>query len=258
MSSFASYPSLRDRSVFITGGAQGIGESIVQHFARQGAKVAFVDIDDKGGEGLADSLAAEGVAKPLYRHCDVRDIAALRAAIAEAARAVGPFTILINNAAHDQRHAPETVEPDYWDERFAVNLRHQFFAAQAIMPMMKAAGGGSIVNYGSVSWRLKQGGMPAYTAAKAGVEGLTRGLARDWGPHNIRVNSILPGWVMTKRQLELWVTPDGIRQLEAGQVLPGRVMPPDLARMTLFLAADDSAMISGQSFLVDGGWATGL
>jgi NAD(P)-dependent dehydrogenase (short-subunit alcohol dehydrogenase family) len=258
MSAFATYPSLEGRSVFITGGAQGIGESIVQNFARQGSKVAFVDIDDKGGEALAESLAAEGLAKPLYRHCDVRDIAALRAVIAEAAREAGPFTILVNNAAHDQRHAAETVEPDYWDERFAVNLRHQFFAAQAIMPMMQAAGGGSIVNYGSTSWRLKQGGMPAYTAAKAGVEGLTRGLARDWGPHGIRVNSIMPGWVMTKRQLELWVTPEGIAQLELGQVLPGRVMPADLARMTLFLAADDSAMISGQSFLVDGGWANGI
>lgn len=258
MTEFATYPSLRDRSVFITGGAQGIGESLVEHFARQGARVAFIDIADDSAHALVDRLAGEGLAAPHYAHCDVRDIAALRQAIADAAAAVGPFTVLVNNAANDQRHAPETVEPDYWDERFATNLRHQFFAAQAVMPMMREAGGGSIINYGSISWRLKMGGMPAYTAAKAAVEGLTRGLARDWGPHRIRVNSILPGWVMTQRQLDLWVTPEGIAELERGQVLPGRVLPPDLARMTLFLAAADSAMISGQSFVVDGGWATGL
>jgi NAD(P)-dependent dehydrogenase (short-subunit alcohol dehydrogenase family) len=258
MSQFATYPSLRDRPVFISGGATGIGEALVEHFCRQHARVAFVDIDDAAAEALCARLEGAALPRPWYRHCDVRDVTALRQAIAAAASAVGAVRVLVTNAANDQRHAPETVEPDFWDERMAVSLRHQFFAAQAIFPMMRDAGGGSILNYGSVSWRLKQGGMPAYTSAKAGVEGLTRGLARDWGIHNIRVNTVMPGWVITKRQIDLWLTPEADAERQKGQCIPDRLLPVHLAQMTLWLAADDSAMCTGQTYVVDGGWATGL
>ncbi len=246
----AIYPSLRDRAVLITGGATGIGASLVTHFAAQGARVAFLDIADDAAEALVAAVAASGHPAPRYLHCDLRDIDALRGAIA----AIGPVTVLVNNAAHDQRHAWETVTPEYWDERQAVNLRHQFFAIQAVAPGMIAAGGGSILNFGSISWRIKQGGMPAYTTAKAAIEGLTRGFATDLGPHRIRVNCVIPGWVMTERQLTLWVTPETVLDIARNQALPDKVMPADLARMALWLAADDSRMCTAQSWVVDGGW----
>ncbi|MGK9231593.1 SDR family oxidoreductase [Inquilinus limosus] len=258
MTEYAIYPSLRDKPVFVTGGGSGIGESIVEHLCRQQARVFFVDINEEASTALVARLKAEGLAVPRFRRCDLRDIADLRAAVAEAQQAIGPIRVLINNAAHDQRHAPETVEPDYWDERMAVNLRHQFFAAQAVQPGMRDAGGGSIINFGSVSWRLRQGGMPAYTAAKAGVEGLTRGLARDWGPQHIRVNTVMPGWVITQRQKDLWLTPEADEERRKGQCIPDQVLPVHLAQMTLWLAADDSAMCTGQTFVVDAGWASGL
>ena len=195
----AVYPSLRDRSVFVTGGGSGIGASIVERFCAQGSKVVFVDIAVECSRELAAAIEAKGDPRPLFIECDLRDIGALRAAIERAAAANGPITVLVNNAAHDERHRFDTVTPEYWDDRMAVNLRHQFFAAQAVHPMMRAAGGGSIINMGSVSWMIGQGGMPGYTAAKSAVMGLTRGLARDFGPDNIRVNSIAPGWIMTER-----------------------------------------------------------
>jgi D-xylose 1-dehydrogenase len=250
---FATYPSLRDRVVFITGGASGIGAEEVTQFARQGARVAFVDIADDAAAALADGLKAEGHAPPLYQHCDIRDVQAVQAAIATVARQLGPVTVLVNNAANDQRHRFEDVTVAYWDERMATNLRHQFFAIQAVAPLMKAAGGGSIINFGSISWHTNTGGMPAYTTAKAGVEGLTKGMARDLGPDGIRVNTVIPGWIMTQRQIDLWLTPEAEAQLMQAQCLKTKVYPPDVARMVLWLASDDSRMCTSQLWVVDGG-----
>ena len=251
---FAIYPSLRDRSVFITGGGSGIGASLVRHFAAQGARVAFVDIAVASSERLVQEVAQLGDPTPLFIECDLRDIEALRRAIQTTADAHGPITVLVNNAAHDERHAFDTVTPEYWDDRMAVNLRHQFFAAQAVHPMMTAAGGGSIINFGSVSWMIGQGGMPGYTTAKSAIMGLTRGLARDFGPDNIRVNSIAPGWIMTERQLSLWLDEEGERELMSRQCLKRKLYPDDMARIALFLAADDSSAMTNQTYICDGGW----
>jgi NAD(P)-dependent dehydrogenase (short-subunit alcohol dehydrogenase family) len=251
---FAIYPSLRERVVFITGGASGIGASLVEHFAMQGARVAFVDIADQAAEALADRLKAADAGETWFRHCDIRDVPVLQAAIADAAQVLGPIKVLVNNAGHDERHALADVTVEYWEERLQVNLRHQFFAAQAVIPIMQAAGGGAIVNFGSSSWHIGLGGMPAYVTAKAGIEGLTRGLARDLGVHNIRVNCVVPGWIMTERQIRLWLTPEGEVELMRKQCLKEKLYPPDIARMVLWLAADDSRMCTNQIFVVDGGW----
>jgi NAD(P)-dependent dehydrogenase (short-subunit alcohol dehydrogenase family) len=250
---FAIYPSLRDRVVFITGGASGIGAEHVAQFAAQGAKVAFVDIADDAAQALVSKVEAAGHPTPFYRHCDLKEIAALQAAIADVRRALGPITVLVNNAANDQRHQFQDVTVEYWDERLATNLRHQFFAIQAVAPMMRSAGGGSIINFGSVSWHSLQGGMPAYTTAKAAVEGLTRGMARDLGPDKIRVNTVIPGWIMTERQISLWLTPEGERNLMQVQCLKERLVPADVARMVLWLASDDSRMCTAQLWVVDAG-----
>jgi D-xylose 1-dehydrogenase len=254
MSSFAVYPSLKGRSVLVTGGGSGIGAQIVRRFCEQGAKVAFIDVDRAASEALVQEITGGNRPAPLFLPCDLRDIAALQSAVAEAAAANGPITALVNNAARDDRHAWDTVTPEFWDERFAVNLRHQFFAAQAVQPMMKAAGGGSIINMGSTSWMVGQGGMAAYTAAKSAVLGLTRSLARDWGPDNIRVNSVAPGWIMTERQQSMWLTPEGERELMTRQCLKRKLYPDDIARVVLFLCADDSSAMTNQSYIVDGGW----
>lgn len=246
----AIYPDLKDRTVFITGGAMGIGEAFVEEFSKQGAKVAFVDIADDAAKTLNARLSGA----VWFGHCDVTDIDALKDAIAQAAEALGPITILINNAAHDERHAWETMTPAYWDERIAVNIKHQFFAAQAVVPMMRTAGGGAIINMGSTSWKIGLGGMAAYTASKSGVTGLTRSLARDLGPDNIRVNTISPGWIMTERQLRLWVTPEGEQQIMNSQCIKRKLYPVDIARMALFLASDEASAITNQDFTVDGGW----
>jgi NAD(P)-dependent dehydrogenase (short-subunit alcohol dehydrogenase family) len=253
MSQFAQYPSLRGRAVFVTGGASGIGAAEVEHFAAQGAHVAFVDVADAPARALAERLRADGHPEPFYQTCDITDTAALRRAIAAAAARLGPITVLVNNAANDQRHRWEDMTPEYWDGRMAVNLKHQFFAIQAVAPMMREAGGGSIVNFGSISWHLGQGGMPAYTTAKAAVEGLTRGMARDLGPDNIRVNCVIPGWVMTERQVTLWLTPEAEAELMRAQFLKRKVMPEDVARLVLWLAADDSRLCSGHLWFADGG-----
>jgi D-xylose 1-dehydrogenase len=253
--SYAMYPSLQGRPVFITGGASGIGESLVTHFCLQGAKVAFVDIAAQAGRELADRLAADARNRPVFVQYDLTDAAGIGALIDGIARQLGGLQVLINNAANDDRHAIESVTPEYWDNRMAVNLRHQFFAAQAAIPHLKTAGGGSIVNFGSISWKIRSGGMPAYTAAKAAVNGLTRGLARDLGKFNIRVNTLVPGWVMTERQRALWLDEEGKRTLEREQCLRGDLLPADIARMVLFLAADDSRMCTCQEFTVDAGWA---
>ncbi|AWK88227.1 SDR family NAD(P)-dependent oxidoreductase [Azospirillum thermophilum] len=253
MPQFATYPSLKDRAVLVTGGGTGIGAALVERFCAQGSRVAFLDIAEDPSRALAERLGAAGNA-PLFLPCDLRDIGALRAAVARAGEAVGPLRVLVNNAARDDRHRWEEVTPEYWDEAMAVNLRHQFFAAQAVAPVMRSAGGGSIINLGSISWVIGQGGMVAYTAAKSAVLGLTRSLARDLGEAGIRVNGIMPGAVMTERQLRLWIGEEDKRRILDRQCLKRLLEPDDVARMALFLAADDSAMCTNQSFIVDGGW----
>lgn len=245
---FASYPSLRGEAVIVTGGASGIGASIVEHFAAQGARVGFLDLDEAAGRALAAATGAS------FIPCDLRDIAALRDAITRLEREHGPTLALVNNAARDDRHAIADVTPEYWDERMATNLRHQFFAAQAVAPAMRTRRRGSIINMGSVSWMLSLGNMPAYVTAKSAVQGLTRGLARDLGADFIRVNAVVPGWIMTERQVKLWLTPEGEADMMRNQCLPEKLYPADVARMVLWLAADDSRMVTAQSFIVDGGW----
>jgi NAD(P)-dependent dehydrogenase (short-subunit alcohol dehydrogenase family) len=253
---FATYPSLAGMPVVVSGGASGIGETLVREFAAQGAKVGFVDIAGYLGQKLAGELGDAGrVAK--FTECDVRDITAYRAAIAGFADAHGPALALVNNAAHDERHDWDKVTPEYWDDRIAVNLRHAFFAAQAVIPGMIAAGKGSIINFGSISWMILVPNLAAYTASKAAMHGMSRSLAKEVGRHGIRVNTLVPGWIMTERQLTHWVGPEESRLIEASQALAGRCYPADIARMAMFLAADDSEMISAQDFIVDGGWAHG-
>ncbi|MCX5478630.1 SDR family NAD(P)-dependent oxidoreductase [Kaistia geumhonensis] len=252
MSDIATYPSLRNRTVLVTGGGGGIGASIVRHFVAQGSKVGFLDIDETGSRALVAELEGEGTVH--FEPCDITDIEALRAAIGRVREHLGPITILINNAAHDERHAIEDVTPDYWDQRLAVNLKHQFFAAQAVMGDMKAAGGGAIVNIGSNSWMQSRGGMPGYTTAKSAIVGLTRSLARDLGPFNIRVCSVVPGWIMTERQVSLYLTPAGVADLMQGQCLKRPLQVEDIARPVLFFASDEASACTNQSYVIDGGW----
>ena len=250
----ARYPSLKDRVVFVTGGGSGIGESVVEHFCAQGARVTFVDIQEEVSEALVERIAARGDRAPRFIACDLKDVELLRDAVTRVGREDGPIKALVNNAGHDDRHRIEEVTVEYWNDRQEVNLRHQFFASQAVRPQMRDSGGGAIVNLGSISWIDGEADCIAYVTAKAAVNGLTRGLARELGPENIRVNSVVPGWVMTKRQLELWVTPEGEKQIDQRQCLKGRLYPPDIARMVLWLAADDSRMCTSQNFIVDAGW----
>lgn len=254
MTQGAIYPSLNGRVVFVTGGGSGIGASIVEHFCAQGSTVAFVDIAEEPSRALVQSIEAKGDPAPLFLRCDLKDIDALRAAVQATVDALGPITVLINNAAHDERHSFESVTPDYWDERMATNLRHQFFAAQAVYPHMKGAGGGAIVNMGSVSWVIGQGGMPAYTTAKSAIAGLTRSLARDFGEANIRVNCVLPGWIMTERQKSKWLTPEGEEELLRRQCLKRQLQPAELAKVVLFFASDDASACTNQNYIADGGW----
>jgi NAD(P)-dependent dehydrogenase (short-subunit alcohol dehydrogenase family) len=247
----ATYPSLMGRTVLVTGGASGIGESIVRHFAAQGSRVGFIDIQEEPGRALVEELAPSEVH---FEMADLRDIEALRAAIANIRERFGPITILINNAAHDERHRNEDVTPEYWDDRIAVNLKHQFFAAQAVMGDMRTAGGGAIVNMGSVSWMVGQGGMPGYTSAKSAVQGLTRSLARDLGPDNIRVTSVVPGWIMTQRQLDMWLDEESEAELMRRQCVPYKLVPADIARVVLFFASDEARACTNQSYIADGGW----
>jgi NAD(P)-dependent dehydrogenase (short-subunit alcohol dehydrogenase family) len=248
----AVYPSLKDRVTFVTGGASGIGEGLVEHFCAQGARVTFVDIAANAAEALVERIKDKGHAVPRFIRCDLKQIDQLRAAVDEAAKRDGPIRVLVNNAGNDDRHRTEDVTVEYWDDRMAVNLRHQFFAAQAVRPYMRDAG--SIVNFGSITWLVGDGDCPAYVTAKASISGLTRALARELGPERIRVNCVLPGWVMTERQVKLWLDEAGEKQIADRQCLPDRLYPPDIARMVLFLAADDSRMCSSQNFIVDGGW----
>lgn len=249
----AIYSDLAGKVVLVTGGGSGIGEAIVRRFAEQKAHVAFIDIQEALSRRITEELSAKGHSVR-FELADLTDITALRAAIGRIKAALGPVQILVNNAAHDERHATETVTPEFWDDRIAVNLKHQFFAAQAVLPDMKAAGAGAIVNFGSVSWMIGQGGMAAYTAAKSAVLGLTRSLARDYGPFNIRVNAIAPGWIMTQRQIEKWLTPEGEQELMQRQCLKRKLMPDEIAKFVVFLASDEASACTNQHYVVDGGW----
>ena len=254
LAGFARYPSLRGRVAFVSGGASGLGAEFVTQLAAQGARVAFVDIDGAAGTALAASIASRGYVEPLFIECDVRDIPALKRAISDTHERLGPVTILVNNAANDLRHRIEDLSVEQWDDLTAVNVRHHFFAIQAVAPMMREAGGGSIINLGSISAHIDLLDLPVYITAKAGIEGLTRTLARELGPANIRVNCIIPGWIMTQRQLDTWVTPEAAASIDANQCLKHRLYPDDAARLLLWLAADDSRSCTGQNWIVDGGW----
>jgi NAD(P)-dependent dehydrogenase (short-subunit alcohol dehydrogenase family) len=249
---FNIYPSLKGAVVTITGGSSGIGAEMVRAFAGQGAKVGFVDLDEAGGTALAAELEAAGGTVHFAR-CDLRDIDQLKRALAQLKQALGPTAVLVNNAARDDRHGWQDVSPDYYDERIATNLRHMFFAIQAVAPDMIAAGGGSIINLGSNSWWEAGGGFPVYATSKAAVHGMTRTLARDLGEHRIRVNTIVPGWIMTERQKELWATPEALEKHRERQCLPDLIEPVYVARMALFLASDDAAMCTANNYMVEAG-----
>lgn len=246
----AIYPDLNDRTVLVTGGAGGIGEAIARAFHAQGCRVGVLDLDAARGEALAAELGP----RLTFVACDLTDVPALKAAVAAVRAALGPVHVLVNNAAHDERHATLEVTEAYWDQRMAVNLKHQFFAAQTVLPDMIAAGGGAIINLGSTSWMIGQGGMAAYTACKSAVLGLTRSLARDFGPHGVRVNAVAPGWIMTERQLALWVTPETEQEIYRNQCLKRRLVPDDVARVVVFLASDAAGAVTNQHYVVDGGW----
>jgi D-xylose 1-dehydrogenase len=249
----AIYPDLQDKVVLVTGGGSGIGEAIVREFARQKAKVAFIDIAVEPSRAVAKALQQAGT--PVhFELCDLTDVPALQRTIAAIRGRLGPIQVLVNNAAHDERHATQDVTEAVWDSRIAVNLKHQFFCAQAVLPDMKAAGAGAIVNLGSISWMSGQGGMVAYTACKSAVLGLTRSLARDYGAFGIRVNAVAPGWIMTQRQLEKWVTPEGEAEILARQCLKRKLQPVEVAKFIVFLASDEASACTSQHYVVDGGW----
>ncbi|SDM60543.1 NAD(P)-dependent dehydrogenase, short-chain alcohol dehydrogenase family [Franzmannia pantelleriensis] len=250
----ARYPSLDERVVFVTGGGGGIGAALVKAFHHQGARVAFVDIDDAASQTLCRDLEAQTGRAPDYHRCDIRDIAALQAVIDQVSERHGPIRTLINNAANDDRHDWRDVSVDYWDERMSLNLRPMFFSSQAVAERMAQAGGGSIINFGSISVRLALGNLPTYVTAKSAVHGLTRSLARDLGEQNIRVNTVVPGCIMTERQLDKWIGPEDEARIQQHQCLKVRLAPEHVAPMVLFLAADDSAQLTGQEFPVDAGW----
>lgn len=253
-SSFATYPSLSNQVVLITGGAQGIGAATVEQFALQGSRVAFLDMADDSAHALVEDLAQRCPHPPLFRRCDLTDIAALQSAVADISTQLGPPRVLINNAANDDRHPFEDVTPDYWDQRMAVNVRHQFFAAQAVAPGMKSAGGGSIINMSSIAWMIPTPDLVVYNMAKAAIVALTRSIAKHLGPANIRVNCVLPGAILTERQQRLYMSSAYEDRVFEAQSLKRHILPAEVARLLLFLAADDSSAISNQSYIVDGGW----
>jgi D-xylose 1-dehydrogenase len=249
----AIYSDLKDKVVLVTGGGSGIGEAIVRQFALQQARVAFIDIAVEPSRTLLQDLTARG-ARLLFENLDLTDIAALKKGIARIKQHFGQIEILINNAANDERHATETVTEQVWDNRMAVNLKHQFFCAQAVLPDMKIAGKGVIVNLGSITWMAGQGGMAGYSAAKSAVLGLTRSLARDYGPFGIRVNAVAPGWIMTRRQLDRWVTPQAEAEIMTRQCLKRKLEPAEVAKFIVFLSSDEASACTSQHYVVDGGW----
>jgi len=251
---FARYPSLRDVVVLVTGGGSGIGAALVEQFALQEARVAFLDVADEASNKLVADLGTRCPHTPVFLHCDLKNIVSLQGTVSQVEAQLGPVRVLVNNAASDDRHNFADVTPEYWDERMAVNLRHQFFATQAVATRMATAGGGSIINMSSIAWMIPSTGLPAYVTAKAGIVGLTRTLARELGESNIRVNCVLPGAIMTERQRRLWMTPEYLAEIMQRQSLKRQLMPDEVARLILFLASDDSAGITNQSFVIDGGW----
>jgi NAD(P)-dependent dehydrogenase (short-subunit alcohol dehydrogenase family) len=255
MRKYAKYPSLEGRSVLITGGGSGIGAAMVEQFATQGAKVAFLDVVEQASRDLVEDLAARCTHPPLFQLCDLTDIGALREAVANVTRANGPPQVLVNNAGSDDRHSFSEVTPEYWDQRIAVNLKHQFFAAQAVAAEMKAAGkGGSIVNMSSIAWMIPSSNLSVYTTAKAAIVGMTRSLAHDLGDAGIRVNCVLPGAILTERQRRMWMSPEYEREVLSRQCLKRHILPEEVARLVLFLAADDSESMTNQNYIIDGGW----
>ena len=251
MSNEAVYPSLNNKVVVVTGGGSGIGESITRSFIKQGAKVAFLDFNEKDSIKLIKDLNTDNIH---FEFCDLRDIEQLKNSIKKISSKFGPIQILVNNAARDDRHSLQSVTSEYFDERIATNLKHQLFASQAVVSDMEKNGGGAIINMGSTSWMIGQGGMPCYTTAKSAIQGLTRGLARDLGPKNIRVNCVVPGWIMTERQVDMWLTPESEKELMDRQCIKRKLFPKDIARFVLFMASDEASACSNQSFVVDGGW----
>ena len=251
MSNEDVYPSLNNKVVVVTGGGSGIGESITRSFIKQGAKVAFLDFNEKDSIKLINDLNTDNLH---FEFCDLRDIEQLKNSIKKISSKFGPIQILVNNAARDDRHSLQSVTSEYFDERIATNLKHQLFASQAVVSDMEKNGGGAIINMGSTSWMIGQGGMPCYTTAKSAIQGLTRGLARDLGPKNIRVNCVVPGWIMTERQVDMWLTPESEKELMDRQCIKRKLFPKDIARFVLFMASDEASACSNQSFVVDGGW----
>lgn len=251
---FATYPSLKDRVVLVTGGATGIGAAIVTAFAMQGARVAFLDIQDDAAEKMVGDLAEQGFATPIYYPCDLTDTDALQQAIAHVLDNFATVDVLVNNAANDSRHSIEEVTSESWDKSIAINLKPQFFMAQGVIPAMKKAQRGSIINMSSISWMIPSIGLPMYITAKAAIVGMTRTLAHELGPDNVRVNAVLPGAIMTERQKKLWFTPEYEAETLKNQALKRLLQPDEVARLILFLAADDSAAITSQSYVIDGGW----
>ena len=250
--SAAIYPSLAGKRVIVSGGASGIGEGVVEGFVRQGAAVAFVDLQEDAGAAVVGRLSGAAIA-PIFTACDVTDSERYIGTLADLIERLGGCDVLVNNAARDDRHTVDEITPEGWDKSIAVNLKHQFFAAQAVIPAMKAAGGGSIINLGSISWHLGLENLAIYQTAKAAIEGLTRSLAREFGRDNIRVNTIVPGNVQTPRQMQ-WYTPEGEAEIVAAQCLDGRILPPDIAAMAMFLASDDARFCTAHNYWVDAGW----
>jgi NAD(P)-dependent dehydrogenase (short-subunit alcohol dehydrogenase family) len=246
-----TFPDLRGASVFITGGGSGIGAALTEGFLRQGARVAFCQRSD--GTAFCDAMQAATGNRPLFIACDITDMAQLQATLATAADAHGPITVLVNNAANDKRHATLDTDESFWDWSIAINLKCYFFAAKAVIPGMQAAGGGSIINFSSISYMMGNAGYPVYTTANSGINGMTRSLAREFGPDRIRVNALAPGWVLTQKQKDLWVTPEGLQAHLDRQCLRDPLEPQDIVGGCLFLASDASRMMTGQALVIDGG-----
>jgi D-xylose 1-dehydrogenase len=251
---YATYPSLRDRVILVTGGASGIGESIVEACATQNAHVAFLDIQDAAADQLVERLSAAGATRPVFYHCDLTDVAALQTSVRQIMERFYTVDVLVNNAGNDTRHSIADVTSASWDQSMAVNLKHQFFMVQAVLPAMKKAGRGSIINMSSIGWEIPSTNMPIYVTAKAAIVGMTRTLAHELGADNIRVNCVMPGAILTERQKRLWFTEAYKAEILASQALKRMILPEEVARLVLFLAADDSSAITNQSYVIDGGW----
>ena len=251
---FATYPSLRDRVIVVTGGASGIGAAIVEAAASQHARVAFLDIQDASAQQLIGRIQASGFPAPIFYLCDLTDVAALQKVCAEILTAFPTVDVLVNNAGNDTRHSIEDVTSASWDQAMAINLKHQFFMTQAFIPAMKKAGRGSIINMSSIGWMIPSVNVPVYVTAKAAIVGMTRTLAHELGGHNIRVNAVLPGAILTERQKQLWFTPTYEAKILASQAIKRMILPEEVARLVLFLASDDSSAITNQSYVIDGGW----